>query len=341
MEWWTSWLIGAAQPRSRRAEAWARRMLTHALLPGQQALRKPEQEMASRLHQEPDRISVAPAPLNRLTGARYHDLPGTLEVMARLYEASAVDGFEFQNLAEWDGRTPPRDEAERRLAAWTSSEKYNVKQIAGLLREAGLPILSVHANRDIGICLCSDRPEEVQRGRTLVHESLGLAEEVGAGVCVLHLWDTWKEEFDPSFLREVLGEIAASYPGVKPAVENVPTQLSGFSPSDLVQNLSWITLDLRWAALYDELDRFGAIVDGMVNVHLSGQLADSEWTTSPAWFPSQRKTFGFYQALDRIRGEWGRAGLWTVEYYGQPGDTWENLLAAMVSLRGRFGQPLP
>ncbi len=271
----------------------------------------------------PTSISVAPA--TRIIGKRYYDLPGTIELMRLLERESALDGFEFQNLAEWDAKGPPLDEREKRLPRWHESQKYTVEQIAALLRDADLPILSVHANRDAGLCLCSDRAQDVTTGRRLIHEALSLAEKVGASVCVFHLWDTWKEAFDPGFLRDVLGEIAPQYPGVKAAVENVPTHLTGYTPFELVRDFEWITLDLRWAALYDELDRFESVKARIANVHLRGRLAGNRWVLNDA-------PFGFYEALNTIRNEWGYSGLLTVEPEGLDG-AWENLVAAMWSLR--------
>lgn len=288
--------------------------------------------------QAANRVAITSAPLNRLADKPYYDIPASIEVMTRLYRASAVDGFEFQNLAEWDERTPPAAEPER-LPAWNDSKKYTVDDIASLLREAQVPILSVHANRDVGTCLCSDRKQEMQRGRTLIHESLWLAQQVGAGVCVLHLWDTWKERFDPYVLKSTLSEIAPGYPAVKASVENVPTHLPGVTPVDLVESFEWITLDLRWAALYDQLDRFAAVHARITNVHLSAQLTGTRWATNPAWFPAGLETFDFYTALDTIQARWGRSGLWTVEVYGLPGDRWHDLVEAMLALRRRIGKP--
>ena len=122
-------------------------------------------------------------------GKRYDDLAGTIELMSLLWQESVLDGFEFQNLAEWDSENPPRDEREKRFAAWNESGKHTTDEIAALLQETGLPILSVHANRDAGICLCSDQEQEISKGKKLIHESLFLAEKVGASVCVFHLWD--------------------------------------------------------------------------------------------------------------------------------------------------------
>lgn len=273
-------------------------------------------------------ISISVAPTTRAIGKRYYDLAGTIELMGLLWQESVIDGFEFQNLAEWDDENPPRDEREKRLAAWNESQKHTTDEIATLLQEAELPILSVHANRDVGICLCSDQEQDINKGKRLIHESLYLAEKVGAPVCVFHLWDTWKEGFDPRFLGNVLHEIAAQYPGVKASVENVPTHLAGFTPFELVRQFEWITLDLRWAALYDELDKFESVMERIANVHLRGRLEGSQWVLYSA-------PFGFYEALGIIRDKWGYSGLLTMEPGGLRDDDWENLIAAMSTLRAQ------
>ncbi|MBN1812785.1 MAG: hypothetical protein JXA14_13195 [Anaerolineae bacterium] len=275
--------------------------------------------------------SISTAPSNKLVGKPFYDLYATLEVMQKLWAETVFNGFEFQNIAEWDAENPPRDEGERRLAYWTDSQKYTVDQIATLLGATGLPVLSIHANRDVGICLCSGQPGETHTGRRLIHESLSLAERVGASVCVFHLWDTWKEDFDAAFVRDIFTEIAAQHPGVKASVENIPTHLPGSTPFDLAKEYDWITLDLRWAALCDELDKFEAVKDHIANVHLQGEIENGRWVIPPDWFPAQ-KSFDFYQALDIIKNQWGYTGLLTVESI--PSDsTWQDLVAATASLR--------
>jgi hypothetical protein len=247
--------------------------------------------------------------------------------MHRLWQESVLDGFEFQSLAEWDAAGPPRDETKRRLAAWEDSQRYTINELASFLRATGLPIQSVHANRDVGICLCSGDEQDVSRGQRLIRESLSLAEMVGAAVCVFHLWDTWKEDFDPALLHHVLCEAATRHPGVKASVENVPTHLARSTPFDLVQQFEWITLDLRWAAMYDELDRFESVMDRVVNVHLRGRLEGRAWRLDDA-------PFGFYEALRILRQEWGYCGLLTMEPGGLRDGDLERLVAAMASLRG-------
>jgi hypothetical protein len=268
--------------------------------------------------------------LARLLGRPFYDLSANLEVMRRLWRESVLDGFEFQHTAEWDGYGPPRDEGGRRLAYWQAAVKYTVDQIAAQLCEADLPILSVHANRDVGLLLCSQRAEDVERGKLLIHQSLTLCEQVGAGVCVFHLWDTWKEAFDPGFLRGVLDEISAQHPGVRAAVENVPTHLESCTPFDLVSTFEWIVLDWRWAAVYDEWERFGTVVERIADVHLHGEVQEGRWAFDPDWAIASR--LGFYEALAEMCHSWGYGGLLTVERL--PRDvTWQEYVAAIRSLR--------
>jgi len=272
-------------------------------------------------------ISISVAPTTRVIGKRYYDLPGTIELMHRLFQESMMDGFEFQNLAEWDAAGPPRDGADRRLAAWEDSQRYTTDDLASLLRATGLPVQSIHANRDVGICLCSGDEQDAVRGQRLIHESLLLAEKVGAPVCVFHLWDTRKEALDPAVLHRILCEAATDHPGVRASVENVPTHLSRSTPFDLVQPFEWITLDLRWAAMYDELDRFESVMDRIANVHLRGRLEGKTWHLDDA-------PFGFYEALHVLRQEWGYCGPLTMEPSGLRAGEWAGLVAAMVSLKG-------
>jgi hypothetical protein len=270
-------------------------------------------------------LSISIAPTTPIVGKRYYDLAGTIELMHCLWQESVVDGFEFQNLAEWDAAGPPRDEANRRLAAWEDSQRYTTDGLASLLQATGLPIHSIHANRDVGICLCSGDAQDTIRGQRLIEESLFLAEKVGTPVCVFHLWDTWKKAFDPEALHRILRETATHHPGVRAAVENVPTQLAGATPFDLVQQFEWITLDLQWAAMYDELHRFEPVMARVVNVHLRGRLEDRIWLLDGA-------SFGFYEALRILRREWGYCGLLTMEPNGLRDGDLERFVAAMASL---------
>jgi hypothetical protein len=274
-------------------------------------------------------LSITTPPLAVLIGQRGFQLDAMLYVMHRMRKESLVDGFEFQNLAEWDASGLPRDKVkfEVRMKVWESCEKYSVDELAVILNESTLPILSVHANRDVGIHLCSDKRREIPRGEQLIHDSLNLAQQVGAQVCVFHLWDTWKQQFDPAFLQQSLETIADQYPKVRAAVENVPINLPNHTPFDVVKDFEWITLDLRWAGMYDELDKFAKVKDRIVNIHLRGRLESDQWSIYHA-------PFTFYEAVDLLRKEWRYSGLFTVEPEGGLKNAkWADFATAITSLR--------
>ena len=270
-------------------------------------------------------ISLSIAPVNVIVGKRYDDLISSIGLMKEICSRNVLDGFELQLLEEWDACNPPKDERGRRLPAWRDSVKYSSKDIAALIKEAGVPILTVHAKRDIGIDLCSGNADDVKEGRRLAEEALRFAEVIGARVCVFHLWDTWKEKIDLPLLSDTLAEISLGFPTVRASVENVPTHLPGHTPLDLAKRFPWITLDLQWAALYHEFDGFEKVKDRIVNVHLRGELEQAVWTL-------KNSPFGFYEALEKIRTQWGYQGVLTMEPNGLREGQLERLIAAMRSI---------
>jgi len=156
---------------------------------------------------------------------------------------------------------------------------------------------------------------------------LFLTTELDAEVCVFHLWDTWKTEFNINHLKKTLSEIATQYPKVKASVENIPTHLKGQTPFSLIKSFKTITVDLRWTALYDELNAFKSITDRIANIHLRGTLKKEKWVLD-------RSNFSFYEALDTIKNKWKYQGPLTVEPEGgTTSPNFENFLKAMKSLR--------
>jgi hypothetical protein len=158
-------------------------------------------------------------------------------------------------------------------------------------------------------------------------DALSIAEKLGASVCVFHLWDTWKTSFNIDRVREIFQECAAEFPNVKASVENIPTHIQGSTPFELVKGFRYVTLDLRWASLYEELDKFEEIVKSIVNVHLRGHLEADQWVM-------ERSSFSFYEALNRIIRDWKYTGLLTVEPEGKiDGSMFRNFIEAMSSLK--------
>ena len=236
-----------------------------------------------------------------------------------------MDGFELQLQPEWDGDNPPLTDTQ--FADWTKTPKFTVAEILTILQKQKLPILSVHASRDIGSYLCSSRERDYEKGKRLIHEALFLADNLGAKVCVFHLWDTWKTKFDIYKLKKDLLNIGAQFAEVKASVENIPTHLEEDTPLSLVKQFDHVTLDTKWASLYNELNMFESIISKVVNVHLRGTLRKGRWVlTSPH--------FGFYEALNLIRDRWQYSGLLTVVPEGKRDSSFFNsFVKAMQSLR--------
>jgi len=270
-------------------------------------------------------ISVSSAPIAKLGDKKYYDLLGTLEVLKKVFRESAVDGFELQLEPEWDTENPPLTDGQ--FADWTEIPKYTCEEISTILKREKLPILSVHASRDIGNYLCSNKERDIEKGKRVIRESLSLTTDLGTEVCVFHLWDTWKTKFDVKHLQKVFSDMVARFPRVKASVENIPTHFRGRTPFALVRLFDYVTLDLRWASQYDELNSFKSIIDRIANVHLRGRLEGERWVLDGS-------SFSFYEALNRIRNEWEYPGLFTLEPEGSiDGSCFNDFVMAMRSLR--------
>jgi sugar phosphate isomerase/epimerase len=272
-------------------------------------------------------VSVSSAPIAALGDKKYYDLVGTISVLKRILSKSIVDGFELQLEPEWDSKNPPLTDGD--FADWAKTPKYTAKEVVTLLKNETLPILSVHASRDIGNYLCSNQERDLEKGKQAIYDALFIADELKARVGVFHVWDTWATSFDLDQIQEVLLEIARQFPKVKASVENVPTHLKGSTPSDLVKHFDYVTLDLRWAALYNELSAFKPIVDKIVNVHLRGKLGKGKWVLDCS-------SFDFYDALKKLKDDWGYKGLLTIEPEGaMDSSCFSNFVKAMETIRGR------
>ena len=270
-------------------------------------------------------ISVSSAPVAGFGSKEYYDLAGTLGVLRRVFKSGVVDGFELQLEPEWDNESPPLTDVD--WADWTKIPKFTAEEVVRLVKKAKMPILSVHASRDVGKYLSSERRRDREKGRRVMCDALSIAEKLGASVCVFHLWDTWKTSFNIDRVREIFQECAAEFPNVKASVENIPTHIRSSTPFELVKGFRYVTLDLRWASLYEELDKFEEIVKSIVNVHLRGHLEADQWVM-------ERSSFSFYEALNRIIRDWKYTGLLTVEPEGKiDGSMFRNFIEAMSSLK--------
>jgi len=270
-------------------------------------------------------ISVSSAPIAGLGGKEYYDLVGTIEVMKKVFAESVVDGFELQLEPEWNCENAPLTDAD--WADWTKTPKFSAKEIVELIKSEGLPILSVHANRDVGSYLCSEKEQDWEKGKRAILEALSITEMLGAEICVFHLWDTWKSSFDLHKVESIFLKTVEKFSKIKASVENIPTHLNGCSPFKLVKHFEHVTLDLRWASMYNEFDTFESIIDNVVNIHLRGSLKKNRWVL-------ERSNLDFYESLDKIRNGWKYSGLLTVEPEGRIDESlFRSFLQAMRFLK--------
>ncbi len=286
-------------------------------------------------------LSLSTGSLSHLFSSEYHDFEAIQSAMVLLHAHAEVDGFEFQKIAEWDSVGPPRDAyragrpTEFRTRAWESCSKYTTAEIGRSIKAAGLPILSVHANRDVGICLCTRCEDDVDRGSELIYETLSLCSILESKVAVFHFWDSMAKTIDTAFLRETMDSIQQVHPTIKATIENIPTSVDGLTPLELAKKFDSLTLDTRWACMYDELKGFAEVLPRIANVHLRARLLDQEWIfDSPDWT--------LEEVIDLIRHTWGYSGLITVEPEGgYHASAIEDIVVATKALRILLGYPRP
>jgi sugar phosphate isomerase/epimerase len=274
-------------------------------------------------------LSISSAPLASYLNRKYYDFEATLYVMRMLSSEKVVDGFEFQLLAEWNNDYTPIcvDTKYDRKLEWELSHKYDVEEIAQKINDSDLNIISVHANRDIGVCLCSQEKALVDRGRELIENALSLAELVNAQICVFHLWDTWIEDIDYGVIKKLFKASVRGHPTIRSTVENIPTFGEGFSPLLVVKSYDWVTLDTKWAMMYGELDGYRSIKRKITNVHLRGEYKRGRWL-----FEGSSRAFN--EIEQTLRRTWNYSGLVTIEPAAKLGDLqWRDLVKGISLLR--------
>jgi sugar phosphate isomerase/epimerase len=278
------------------------------------------------------RFSISTVPLATYMHRKYYDLGAMIYVMKILMRERVVDGFELELLAEWNPSFAPveKDTKYDRKFEWEASRKYANRQLIDILNRAGVPILAVHANRDIGVLLCSQQQDLVERGTELMASALEVAEGIGAGTCVFQLWDPLSATVDHAALHERLRRMAggaAVRTAVRAAVENIPTYTPGPTPFEAVQAYEWITLDMKWAHHYNELERFRALLPRIVDVHLHGSLVDRVWTLNGT-------RTDFAALLHMLTAEWGYDGQVTLEPETDfAGLLWSQIVTGIGALR--------
>jgi len=215
-----------------------------------------------------NKVSISTGCLPRLEGRQFYELESVLRMIRRLLKESRVDGFEFVLLPEWDSDGPPLTPS----SAPPDCEKHAIDDLARTLKAQGFPIVSVHANRDIGNYLCSDDVDKASRGIKLTDECLSFTKAVGSKICVFHFWDTWKLTFNLVGLEAICRRFQTTYPDIELSIENVPTRYVGKTPFQIMQGFRHKTLDLKWASMYDEFNAFAGHFTDVSNIHVQGKL---------------------------------------------------------------------
>jgi hypothetical protein len=276
-----------------------------------------------------DLLSINTAPLTSYLNKKYYDLDATIYIMQMLMAEEVVDGFEFKLLAEWNPAYVPlsRDAKFDREIAWENSPKYAVDEIGEKLNSHRLPVLSVHANSDVGVCLCSEEPHLIERGIEMIARAISLAQMVNAEICVFHVWDPWLNEIDFPKVRRQFEAVLSDYPEIKGAVENIPTYVPGVTPYAVAKEYRWITLDTKWALRYGELDSFKSLIDKIIDIHIHGRAESSRWALSTSHHSAA-------EILATVESKWGYHRLLTLDTEGTFEDMkWKDLVSGIASVR--------
>lgn len=264
-------------------------------------------------------VSVSTGFLPRLEGCRFYELSSVLRMMRRFREDSQVDGFELGLLPEWDSEGSPLTPT----SAPADCEKHTVEEICGAVEREGLKILTVHANRDVGAYLCSDVLSMVAKGNELAEDALEAAQRLGAKICVFHIWPSWKESFDVNRLLDVYSGLVEKHAGIEVSVENVPTVSKTWTPFSLAEKFKHITLDLKWASMYYEFERFVDVMERVDNIHVQGKYVNDAFVPSAG-------ALDYDDAFRRIKRA-GYDGLFTVEL--EAAASYENVLCYVARLK--------
>jgi hypothetical protein len=257
----------------------------------------------------------------------YYDLQSTVEVMDRILSDCEIDGFELQLMEDWNKKNPPLSYShEKKISNWKKAPDYSADDIVNMLLPLRESILTVHANKDIGILLCSENEKDVNIGLHLLHEALSISKRLQAKHCVVHLWDYWKEHFDfPRVCRQIV-ELGSD----NICVENIPTHYMDKKPNQMLADFDSITLDVKFAYMFDEIMAYEGLCSRIRNVHLSGHLSDGAWHVEQV--PKENMGSTLEEIIKNLVGAWDYQGIFTVESI--PNDqTWAATMEGLNRLK--------
>ncbi len=250
-------------------------------------------------------ISLSTGWLPRLENRPYYELSSVLTVMDKFWRKGLVDGFEFGLLPEWDSENSPLTPCD----APSTCEKHSYQEILQILEKRDFKLLTVHASRDVGCYLCSDEQMKRSKGVKLVDDSLRFCHSSRSKICTFHFWNPWGTSIDREFLREVYGQAEKRFPGLEISVENIPTVIKDETPFNLMRDFDYTSLDLKWASMYDEFDKFLGAIEKVDNLHIQGKYHAGNLVCTAG-------NLDFDAALREIVDS-GFSGVFTVELEGR------------------------
>jgi len=177
----------------------------------------------------------------------------------------------------------------------------NFAEVARSTERSGLPVETIHFEKDITSLLGLGDEEDRREGLRLFAENVDMAQTVGARAAVFHLWDG---RFDEAHLQNGIARLDALYEicdrrSVELFIENVPCRTS---PYEAVLRIaekfphSRFTFDTRHADFLGETTRFfesGIWQKRIGHLHVSdhcGLTAPGMWgVTRPIVHPGEGK----------------------------------------------------
>lgn len=185
-----------------------------------------------------------------------------LMLAKEIYDYGLIEGFELVLLPDWNEEWEP-------LLPVNKGEQYLVSldMLADLWLESELPVLSIHANRDLGM-LIATKEDLVQKA---IADTIKLAKKLKAQQIVLHPWNTYSKTIPIEDIAEFLKGFDKMI-----SLENIPTS-SKHTPIEILRELGDridlpYTIDLSWLSMYDDWQKFNLAISSISNIHMQGAL---------------------------------------------------------------------
>ena len=116
----------------------------------------------------------------------------------------------------------------------------------------------------------------------------------------------------------------------KICVENVPTHYMGKKPNQMLTDFKSITLDVKFAYMFNEITAYKRLFSRIRNVHLSGHLSDGAWGIQRV--PEENIGNTLEEIITNLIGSWGYQGIFTVESIPKD-QTWADTMEGLNKLK--------